>query len=118
MKDKEFKLYVNGEQLIKGSFVKVVDLIKAAKRLYERNQHIGMCKCFRDTYICLADCTNLTDDEIDNIVRENIELFSFEIAAVRFGANGCSTFYWWSTSCTEIRIKYFDWLIEQYSKKD
>ena len=92
---------------IKGTDILIVDVLKAAKIVYSKNTLEGMCQ---------AILTSLWKRKIFAMSEsECIPLFNKSVAEDMFGAKtNCS--YWWLISNTEIRIKYFDWLIEYYSK--
>ena len=73
---------------------------------------IGMCHAIGQS---IFEIMAKTPDEAIKI-RKEIELFDINIAVKQFNAN-YNGYYWWEKSNTKVRIEYFDWLIEQYSKE-
>ena len=92
--------------------MKTVDILRKAKAIYESRKYCGMCDCIR----------NVVDDEMlliefDFWVKDNIPLFCYSVARGEFGATGQRIGYWWDKLEKEDRLRYFDWLIEQYKDK-
>ena len=112
----ELTLYVNGQQRIKGTQIKVVDVIKKAKECYSLPEALGMCGSITKAWYIVVGKRNDHSVEID--IDREITLFSILIAKEKFGAYGKTNGFWWQLSDRESRLRYFDWLIEQYSKKD
>ena len=48
---------------------------------------------------------------------KNISLFNYFVAEKYFNAEYQNNGFWWDPRNDKIRLKYFDWLIEQYSNK-
>ena len=92
--------------------MKTVDILRKAKAIYESGRYNGMCACIRH-----AVGDEITSYQFHDWSEKNIPLFSFNVAAKRFGATGLPGFYWWSEWDEDSRIDYFDWLIEQYKDK-
>ena len=80
-------------------------------------------KDFKDgKYDCMClsianNCNGDTDEEKWNFMKKEILLFNRQIAIRQFGSN-TKDMYWWPLSDKESRLRYFDWLIEQYKKKE
>ena len=92
--------------------MKTVDILRKAKAIYVSGRYYGMCDCIR----------NVVDDEMwlfefNFWVKENIPLFCYSVAEEKFGATGPMSGYWWDVLENEDRLRYFDWLIEQYKHK-
>ena len=91
--------------------MKTVDILRKAKEIYKQGCYIGMCTCIRHS---LDEHINLRDFGI--WIETDLKLFSNVIAREKFGAT--SQFgYWWDEWDKDIRLDYFDWLIEQYKDK-
>ena len=124
MGDKDdLTLYVNGQQLIKGTQITIVHVLKLAKKIYlhehkqsEIKSKVGMCSSLIDALRIM-----LSEEEFKNIdifhLWYTIPKFNRKVAITMFNGNENHE-YWWRVSRSSNRIKYFDWLIEQYSKKD
>ena len=75
-------------------------LLIAAKELYLKGHSKSMCKCVYDA----------SGEDI-----RMLEILSYNEACTMFGASGRDKYkWWWKPSDKESRIRYFDWLIEQY----
>ena len=92
--------------------MKTVDILRKAKAIYKSGYYIGMCTCIGHA---LDEEIDLCDFDI--WVKTNVPLFSPIIAKEKFGATK-DIGYWWYEWDEDSRLEYFDWLIEQYSKKD
>lgn len=102
--------------------MKTVDILRKAKEIYESGRYCGMCSCICEAIEACKDITEdeykyITEDEYNNFIKNNIPLFSYDVAVQKFGATGHPDFYWWDKWDMDERIRYFDWLIERYSKK-
>lgn len=107
-------------ELIEGTNVPVLDLSILAKKYYiQSNGHSGMCYAVGTALYKLvpnAAELNLSGYSHDGYGKiQPIPKFTQEIAIEKFGASN-RKYYWWDIDNKKIRIKYFDWLIEEYSK--
>ena len=107
-------------ELIKGTNVPVIDLVILAKKHYiESNGCAGMCYAVGTALYELvpnAAELNLSGYSHDDCFTiQPIPKFNHKIAIEKFGASN-SNGYWWSLDDRQSRIRYFDWLIEEYSK--
>ena len=93
--------------------METVDILRKAKKMYESGRYSGMCACI---YEAIDEC--ITSNEFKEFAEQNIQLFCHPVAVEKFGATGSEDTYWWNNIERKIRLYYFDWLIEQYSKKD
>ena len=102
--------------------MKTVDILRKAKAIYESGRYSGMsCRRYRGMCTCIWEAIEeyeyVTEDEFNNFIKNNIPLFSYDVAVENFGATGIPDSYWWDERDEDIRIEYFDWLIEQYKDK-
>ena len=91
---------------IEGTGIKIVDVLSCSKITYSKETSLGMCHAILNT-LWKRNIYSMSEQEC-------IPLFNKRMAIEMFGANPNGNF-WWLISDTDIRIKYFDWLIEQYN---
>ena len=117
MENTKLKLYYRGKKGIKETNIEIYNVIRDAKFHYiVTGCSLGMCFSIADAIQKAAkDLQGL--DECKTI-KENILLFNFSVAKKLFNGSGKAGGYWWSLCEKKNRLDYFDWLIEQYSKKD
>ena len=117
MENTKLKLYYRGEKGIKETNIEIYNVIRDAKFHYiVTGSSLGMCSSIEDAIQKAAkDLQGL--DEWKTVI-EYILLFNFSVAKRLFNGSWTSGGYWWSLCEKKNRLDYFDWLIEQYSKKD
>lgn len=103
---------VNDERFNNNKQLNVVDVIKKAKQYYISGE--GMCIAF----LCSAQYFGIKTQDKKQFVIKNIPIFNYYVAEKFFNAEYQNNGFWWDPKNDKIRIDYFDWLIEQYSKKD
>ena len=95
-----------------------IDVIRKAKDIYMSGRVSGMCESFE---WAIGSDWNPIGSDWNLYLKNNIPLFCYDVAVQKFGATGhptnfwwSKTNYWWSKMDRDVRIKYFDWLIERY----
>ena len=104
--------YIDDIKFGKNKKIKVSDVIKKAKDYYIEGE--GMCIAF----LCAAQYFGINTQNQKKWIIKNIPLFNYFIAEKFFNAEYQNNGFWWDAKDDKTRLKYFDWLIEQYSKKD
>lgn len=97
--------------------MEAIDLIKEAKRIYMNGTEYCMCDSFEHAYVNISCKDNISWSEIKMYLNIELPKYCYTIASEMFNAKERLDGYWWKEEDREIRIKYFDWLIEQYSNK-
>ncbi len=89
-----------------------IDVIIKAKQIYECENRCNMCLCFIDAIKnLLPEITNCA-----LYIEQHIYGFSFDIAQAKFGAKKLKNGRWWRMDNRQVRINYFNWLIEKHGK--
>ena len=103
-------------ECIKGTTVPIVDVVKKARDAFlSRYGYYGWAG------MCPAFCTALKSFNLSKYIDPNgvsdfIPLFNRNVAEDMFKADG-QILFWWNKADALPRIKYFKWLIDQYSKE-
>lgn len=92
--------------------IEIVNVIKKAKDYYIEGE--GMCIAF----LCAAQYFGINTQNQKKWIIKNIPIFNYYVAEKFFNAEYQNNGFWWDPKNDKIRLDYFDWLIEQYSKKD
>lgn len=117
MGNTNLRLYYRGKRGIKETDIEISNVIRDAKFHYiVTSSSLGMCRSLEDAIQKAAKDLQGLDEW--KTVKENILLFNFSVAKKLFNGSGTAGGYWWSLREKKNRLDYFDWLIEQYSKKD
>ena len=117
MEGQKLRLYYRGARGIRETDIEISNVIRDAKFHYiVTSSSLGMCRSIEDAIQKAAKDLQGLDEW--KTVKENILLFNFSVAKRLFNGSGTAGGYWWSLVEKKSRIQYFDWLIEQYSKKD
>ena len=116
MEEHKLRLYYRGSKGIKETDIEISTVLQDAKMHYIVTSSLGMCASIEDAIQKAAKDIEKLDEW--KTIRENILLFNFAVAKKLFNVSGTAGGYWWSLVEKKSRIQYFDWLIEQYSKKD
>ena len=85
--------------------VEILEILICAKEIYNQGDYYGMCGCIEASMKKLTGVYDLNC----------IPKFNYMIALNLFGAvSGNNNGYWWLTTETNQRNKYFDYLINLY----
>lgn len=105
-------------EMFLGTEVPIVEVLKLAldKYIEKKYNYLGMC-----FFISKAAQELITDKDTLKEVENysfGIPKFNKQIATKHFGAQVDElSGYWWHATITEPRIKYFKWLINEYSNE-
>lgn len=106
-------------EMFLGTEVPIVEVLKLAldKYIEKKYSYLGMC-----FFISEAAQELISDEELLKDVRRydsfHIPKFNKQIAIKQFDAHVDEfSGYWWHATITEPRIKYFKWLINEYSNE-
>ena len=116
MEGQKLRLYYRGARGIKETDIEISTVLQDAKMHYIVTSSLGMCSSIEDAIQKSAKDIEKLDEW--RTIKENILLFNFNVAKKLFNGSGSAGGYWWHLVEKKSRIQYFDWLIEQYSKKD
>lgn len=116
MEGQKLRLYYIGARGIRETDIEISTVLEDAKMHYIVTSSLGMCASIEDAILKAAKDLQGLDEW--KTVKENIPLFNFSVAKKLFNGRGTAGGYWWHLWEKKNRVDYFDWLIEQYSKKD
>ena len=115
MEGQKLRLYYRGARGIRETDIEISTVLQYAKMHYIVTSSLGMCSSIEDAIQKAAKDLQGLDER--KTVKENILLFNFSVAKKLFNGSGSAGGYWWHLWEKKNRVDYFDWLIEQYSKK-
>lgn len=106
-------------ELIKGTNVPIVDVLIMARDMYTNYQKrpggessFGMCVCIHQSV--MLKCKIFDGSAASECLYKRVHKFDRKIAVENFDAKWYGHL-WWDVRDASSRLKYFEWLISEYS---
>ena len=108
-------------ECIKGTTVPIVDALILARDMYTNYQKrdggerdLGLCVCMQQAV--MLKCKIFDGSAANECLYKRVPKFDRKIAVENFDAKWYGHL-WWDVRDASSRLKYFDWLLEQYPKE-